>query len=84
MGKGPIRKIPLFVMRVAASVGDVLSRLNVKFPITSFRLSNMLTNNIRPLKDINDLAGPLPVSRLEGVKKTIAWLIDHKGYQIRR
>ena len=36
----------------------------------------MLTNNILPLKDINDLAGPLPVSRLEGVKKTIAWLID--------
>jgi len=84
MGKGPIRKIPLFVMRVAASLGDVLSRLNVKFPITSFRLGNMLTNNILPLKDINDLAGPLPVSRLEGVKKTIAWLIDHKGYQIRR
>ena len=84
MGKGPIRKIPFFVMRVAALVGDVLTRLKVKFPITSFRLNNMITNNILPLKDAHELTGPPPVSRIEGVKKTIAWLIDHKGYQIRR
>ena len=84
MGKGPIRKIPFFVMRVAATAGDVLSRLKVKFPITSFRLSNMTTNNILPLEDLNELTGPPPVTRLDGVKKTIAWLVNHKEYQIRR
>lgn len=37
-----------------------------------------------PPTQISELAGPLPVSRLEGANKTIAWSIDHKGYQIRR
>lgn len=84
MGKGPIRKIPFFVMRTAATVGDVLTRLKIKFPITSFRLSNMTTNNILPLEDLVAVTGPVPVSRLDGVKKTIAWLIDHKDYKIVR
>jgi GlcNAc-P-P-Und epimerase len=84
MGKGPISKIPFFVMYLAAIGGDILSYLKIKFPITSFRLNNMTTNNILPLEDLTTIAGPSPVSRLDGVKKTIAWLIDHKDYQIRR
>jgi len=84
MGKGPIRTIPFFVMRFAAMTGDILSSFKLKFPITSFRLSNMTTNNVLPLEDLSAIAGPSPVSRLDGVKKTIAWLIDGKDYKIQR
>ncbi|WP_276373428.1 NAD(P)-dependent oxidoreductase [Chryseolinea sp. H1M3-3] len=83
MGKGNIKKIPFFVMRMAAWGGDILSKLKIRFPITSFRLSNMTTNNILPLDDIYRITGPAPVSRLDGVKKTLQWLIDYKGYKIR-
>ena len=84
MGKGPIRKIPFFVMFFAAKAGDIMAFLKIRFPITSFRLSNMTTNNILPLEDLSVIAGPPPVGRLDGVKKTIAWLIDRKDYKIRR
>lgn len=82
MGKGGIKKIPFFLMQSAALAGDILSKLGVKFPITSFRLSNMTTNNILPLKDLYAITGPAPVSRLSGVKKTISWLTQHKGYKL--
>lgn len=83
MGKGKIRKVPFAAMRMAAMVGDVLTKLNIKFPITSFRLSNMTTNNILPLDDLYQLTGPGPVSRLQGVQKTINWLVSHKGFRVK-
>ncbi|MBA4057391.1 MAG: NAD(P)-dependent oxidoreductase, partial [Marivirga sp.] len=58
------------------------SKLGIKFPITSFRLSNMTTNNILPLRDLYAITGSTPVSRLDGVKKTISWLVRHKGYKL--
>ncbi len=83
MGKGKIKKIPFFVIRLAAFAGDILTKAKIKFPITSFRLSNMTTDNVLPLKDLYAQVGKPPVSRVEGVKKTIAWLVEHKGYQIK-
>lgn len=82
MGKGKIKKIPFFIMQMAAIVGDILSKARIKFPITSFRLANMTTNNILPLTDLYTLIGPPPVNRLDGVKKTIQWLVSQKGYRI--
>jgi GlcNAc-P-P-Und epimerase len=82
MGKGHIKKIPFFVMKTAALAGDVLAAFKVKFPITSFRLANMTTNNILPLDDLYSITGTPPVSRNEGVKRTIAWLVEVKGYQL--
>jgi nucleoside-diphosphate-sugar epimerase len=84
LGKGPIKKVPFFAVEMAALAGDILSKLKIKFPMTSFRLRNMTTNNILPLNDLYTLIGPPPVSRLDGVRKTIAWLQEQKGYTIRR
>lgn len=84
MGKGRIKKLPFFVVQMAALAGDVLSKIKIKFPITSFRLTNMTTNNILPLNDLYTLIGEPPVSQLEGVKKTIDWLVTHKGFQIKK
>lgn len=84
MGKGEIKKVPFILVRMAALAGDVLSKFKVKFPITSFRLTNMTTNNILPLNDLYTLIGNPPVSQLEGVKRTIAWLVAHKGFEIKK
>lgn len=83
MGKGPIRKIPYFVIKLAAWAGDCLGLLGVKFPMTSFRLSNMTTDNILPLKNLHEITGPSPVSRLEGVRRTLKWLARERGYRIK-
>lgn len=83
LGNGPIKKIPYFIMKAAALTGDVLAAVKVKFPITSFRLSNMTTNNILPLDDLYAVTGPTPVKRIDGVKRTIHWLQRYKGYKIK-
>lgn len=80
--KGEIKKIPFFLIRGAAIAGDILSAFRIKFPITSFRLTNMTTDNIFPLDDLYSITGPTPVNRLNGVKKTIAWLVEKKGYKV--
>lgn len=82
MSKGPIKTIPFPLIKGAAIIGDLLSKLRLKFPITSFRLNNMTTNNILPLDDLNNVVGKTPFTRLEGVKSTIKWLQEYKGYKI--
>ena len=57
-----------------AIVGDVLKLLKINFPMTSFRLKNMTTNNKIDLKDTKKIAPKLPFSRLEGVKATLNWM----------
>lgn len=84
MGKGKISKIPFFVIKLAALAGDVLGLAGVKFPMTSFRLSNMTTNNILPLTNLYEITGPSPISRQEGVRRTLRWLVDVKGYQLNK
>jgi nucleoside-diphosphate-sugar epimerase len=79
-GKRSIKKIPFVVIKAASIFGDILSKFSIRFPISSFRLSNMTTNNILPLDEIYEIANDLPVSRLEGTRKTIDWLVKYKGY----
>jgi len=81
MKKGPIKKIPFFVLKTAALVGDVLTAMKFKFPMTSFRLSNMTTNNVLPLDNTIAVTGKLPYSRIEGVRETLKWMSEEKGYK---
>ena len=83
MGKGPIKKVSFMVLQAAALVGDVLTRFKVKFPMTSFRLSNMTTNNVLPLNNTYSVCGEPPFGRLEGIKKTLKWMEKEKGYKFK-
>lgn len=61
--------------KFAAYFGDLLGLLGIKFPMTSFRLKNMTTDNIHDLEPIAKIAPQLPISRKEGTKKTVKWLM---------
>jgi nucleoside-diphosphate-sugar epimerase len=82
MGKGSIRRLPYPLIKAAALIGDVLNKLGIRFPMTSFRLTNMQTDNVLPLDALYEVVGPVPVSRLVGVQNTLAWLRSHEGYQV--
>jgi len=69
-----IPRVPFIFFQMAGWFGDVLKTIGIKFPLTSFRLKNMTTNNIQNLKPIQAIAPILMVSRKEGVKKTIDWI----------
>ncbi len=79
-GKGEIKRVPFLFIKLASYLGDILSIIDIKFPITSFRLSNMTTDNILPIEDLNLVIGNAPVSRIDGVRKTVEWLKNNKQY----
>jgi len=81
MNKGHIKRVPFLVLKSAALVGDVLKKIGIRFPITSFRLSNMTTDNVLPLDNTFQIADNPPFTRLDGVKETLKWMAEFKGYK---
>ena len=73
------RKIPYGIIKIAAIIGDVLKKFNIHFPMTSFRLRNMTTNNILDLRDLYTIAPNPPYSRSEGVKITAGWIKNKRN-----
>ena len=52
----------------------------MSFIMTSFRLSNMTTDNVYDLSDTQKIAPDLPVSRKSGTKITVDWMENHSLY----
>jgi nucleoside-diphosphate-sugar epimerase len=69
-----IMRIPYPIILFAALCGDILKKINVSFPMTSFRLHNMTIDNIVDLSNIMQVAPELPFSRIEGIRSTLEWL----------
>lgn len=69
-----IPHVPYWCFKIAGWAGDALKALGVTFPMTSFRLHNMTTDNIHNLEPIRAIAPHLPVSRAEGTKMTLEWI----------
>ena len=72
--KYKIKTIPFPLMKCLAIGGDLLKKLGISFPMTSFRLKNMTTDNVVDLSNMKEIAPNLPYSRVEGIRKTINWL----------
>ena len=69
-----IPRIPFFCFKLAGWFGDFLKFFGVTFPMTSFRLHNMTTDNVHNLDPIREIAPNLPVTRKEGTRKTLEWI----------
>jgi nucleoside-diphosphate-sugar epimerase len=69
------KQLPFFIFKLAAFVGDILKVLGINsFPMSSFRLRNMMTDNIAPLDNTYQITGALPYSINDGIDKTISWM----------
>lgn len=71
------KKIPFFLIQTAAWVGDCLQALHISFPMTSFRLKNMLTDNKVDLSHTKEYVPKLPYNRIKANKITIEWIDEH-------
>jgi nucleoside-diphosphate-sugar epimerase len=70
-----VRIAPLWIMRVVAKVGDLLIKSGItNFPLTTFRLNNMTTENVVNIDPIMSITGQLPFSISEGIDRTVKWL----------
>lgn len=69
-----VPRMPMPLLKCAGWFGDFLKLFGVHFPMTSFRLKNMTTDNIINLKNTMAIAPDPPYSRLEGVRETLRWM----------
>lgn len=67
-------RFPYWMMKCAALVGDMLSKFGLHFPMTSFRLKNMTTDNIINVDNTYQIAPNPPIERIEGIKRTLKWM----------
>lgn len=69
-----IKRVPFWMLKIAAYFGDLLKLFNITFPMTSFRLKNMTMDNIIDLSETYKIAPNPPYSRIDGIKATLQWL----------
>lgn len=69
-----IPHVPYWCFVCAGWLGDILNKMGLSFPMTSFRLHNMTTDNVHDLTPIKEIAPNLPISRSEGTKRTLQWI----------
>lgn len=69
-----IPKIPFWLIWCVGKFGDFIKIFGVHFPMTSFRLHNMTTDNINDMKNTVKIAPDVPYTRIEGIKITLSWI----------
>jgi GlcNAc-P-P-Und epimerase len=75
LGAPPIRSVPRAAARLAARIGDVVTTLGVsRFPFTTFRLNNVLTEFQADTAATREVCGDLPFTMSDGVRETVHWL----------
>ena len=67
-------KIPFVLLKLTSIFGDFLKLFNIKFPLTSFRLNNLITNMKHDTVNLKKITGNLPFSLNKGIYKTIKWM----------
>ncbi|MBS1750641.1 MAG: NAD(P)-dependent oxidoreductase [Bacteroidetes bacterium] len=78
LGNSKFISVPYYIFKFAALFGDVLKKAGISFPMTSFRLKNMTTDNILPLENTTAVAGRLPYNRESAIEITLQWLNYNK------
>jgi len=73
-GRGKLPKAPFSILKLGALFGDGITALGLPFPLTSFRLGNMTTDNRCDLGPIYEIAPSPPFARMDGVMATLEWL----------
>lgn len=71
-----IIRMPWWILKIAAWVGDLLKLIDVHFPMTSFRLKNMTTDNVLDLSNTYNIAPNPPYNRRAGIRNTLKWIFD--------
>lgn len=72
-----IRHIPFFVIKLAAYVGDFIKLFGVMPPMSSFRLRNMMTNNIMNVSPTFKYAPNPPYTRKQASEITVNWIKEN-------
>lgn len=71
--KEPLR-VPFILLKFAACIGDFLALFKINFPLTSFRLKNMTTNNVIDTTPIQSIISVPAITLQQGIRETLVWI----------
>lgn len=75
LGAKPIRTVPMALLRPVAKAGDIAQRAGWDDPpLTSFRLSNLVTEMRLDTTMLQEVVGELPHDLDEGIRRTVSWM----------
>jgi len=74
LGQRRTRAAPLPVLRALARAGDIVERAGRRAPLTSFRLTNLLTPMVYDLTPLTAVSGDPPFGLDAGVAITVHWM----------
>lgn len=79
-GSKKIKSLPYFALKTVALLGDLLlGMFNFKrFPLNSYRLSNLTNDRLYDLSSTKKVAPKLPVSLEQAVEETVEWYKTNK------
>lgn len=66
--------MPVWFVKCLAKFGDFLGLFGIHFPMQSFRFGNMTNDGTNDMSNTYQIAPDSPYTRLEGTRKTIAWI----------
>ncbi len=75
MGAPSLHEVPIWFLRTGALFGDMLKLFRYdRFPLTSFRLNNLLTSATYDLDELEKVCGKQQYSIEESVRLTVKWI----------
>jgi nucleoside-diphosphate-sugar epimerase len=76
LGARPVREVPLWLLQIGATAGDLIKHLGYATPpLNSFRLKNLLTEMIHDTEPLRATCGDLPYSMEQGARITCDWFL---------
>jgi nucleoside-diphosphate-sugar epimerase len=77
-GRQQIRTVPLGLLRFVSKIGDGLQKMGwTAPPLTTFRLNNIITDEVQDLSSLEGVIGALPHDYREGIQRTVAWMQEN-------
>ncbi|MEZ9330298.1 NAD-dependent epimerase/dehydratase family protein [Vibrio breoganii] len=73
-------KVPYALLKALALIGDVCKLVGIKFPMTSFRLTNMTTNNVLDCNLVEKNNTFEKISMIDGINSTINWMNKNENH----
>jgi nucleoside-diphosphate-sugar epimerase len=74
LGRGPAVRLPKSVLSILARLGDIATHFGLPFPMTSFRLRNMLHDNLQDVLPVSKLVQHTPIGLDEAIDDTLRWM----------
>ncbi len=68
------KTIPIKIFKFFAIFGDLINNIGIKFPMTSYRLRNMTTDQVYNLEDTYKVCGDSPYNMKNAIENTLNWI----------